>query len=301
MKKASNVVLLGDDVFLIHKVVIPAAGLGTRLLPATKETPKEMLPIFALDKKGEVCIKPLLQVIFESFYDIGLREFCFIVGRGKESISDHFTSDSSFLRELKETGKNELVEELVSFYEKANISSLVFISQPEPKGFGDAVLKAEPYVKEPFLVQAGDTIILSKKSQHLKKLVKVHEETKSAATILVGEVEDPRPFGIIKGKEVDAGIYDVEMVVEKPEKPPSNLAISAVYVFSPAIFSALKSIPKSPGKELQLTDGIQKLIDSGLKVTAVKLDKDEFWLDVGSPQTYWKALCQAHRFYEEGD
>lgn len=242
---------------MIRKAVIPAAGLGTRLLPATKETPKEMLPIFAFDKNSGVCVKPLLQVIFEQLYDTGLREFCFIVGRGKKSISDHFTSDSNFLKSLSQNGKRELAEELSSFYEKVNCSSIVFISQPEPQGFGDAVLKAEPYVKEPFIVQAGDTIILSRKNRHLTKLLAVYEELDSAAAFLVREVEDPRPFGIIKGEEVRSGIFDVERVVEKPEKPPSNLAITALYVFTPAIFDALKSTPRGSGGSFSLQMGFR--------------------------------------------
>ena len=284
---------------MIKKVVIPAAGLGTRLLPATKETPKEMLPIFALGRDGEVCVKPLLQAVFEQLYDFGVREFCFIVGRGKGSVSDHFASDRNFLKVLNEGGKREVAEELLSFYEKVNSSSLVFVSQPEPRGFGDAVLRAEPYIKEPFLVQAGDTFILSKENHHLTRLLTAHDEFESDVTIMVKEVENPRPFGIIEGEEIESGIYSVERVVEKPEEPPTNLAIMALYLFTPAIFEALKSISAGVGGELQLTDGIQRLIDSGLGVTAVKLGAGEFWLDVGNPQSYWEALSCSRMFLQE--
>jgi len=283
---------------MIRKVVIPAAGLGTRLLPATKETPKEMLPIFASGRNGEVCVKPLLQAVFEQLFDVGIREFCFIVGRGKGSISEHFASDRNFLKVLDEEGKHDVVEELLSFYGKVNSSSLVFLSQPEPRGFGDAVLRAEPYINEPFLVQAGDTYILSEEKGHLTRLIKTHEEFDVAATILVKEVEDPRPFGVIEGKEIQRGIYAVERVVEKPEMPPTNLAITALYLFTPAIFEALKSISAGVGGELQLTDGIQRLIESGLKVMAIKLGAGEFWLDIGSPQSYWDALSRSHVFFQ---
>ncbi|MDQ1280794.1 MAG: UTP--glucose-phosphate uridylyltransferase [Thermoproteota archaeon] len=281
---------------MISKAVIPAAGLGTRLLPATKETPKEMLPIFALDGGENVCVKPLLQVVYEQFYDCGVREFCFIVGRGKVSISDHFTSDSNFLSALHIGGKLELAKELQGFYDKVRSSSIVFISQSEPKGFGDAVLRAEPYIKEPFLVQAGDTLILSKKNSHLKRLFSVHERFKDTATILVQEVENPKPYGIVEGQEVGERVYRVERVVEKPDKPKSNLAITAVYLFAPTVFDALKSTPLDKMGELQLTDGIQKLIDRGLNVSAVKLDRNELWLDISNPQTYWTALCSSHDF-----
>ena len=286
---------------MIGKAVIPAAGLGTRLLPATKETPKEMLPIFALDGGAKICVKPLLQVVFEQFYDSGIREFCFIVGRGKESISNHFTSDMSFLSTLHEGGKRELANELSGFYDKVKSSSIVFISQAEPRGFGDAVLRAEPYVREPFLVQAGDTLILSRRNSHLTRLFSVHERFKNAATLFVQEVKDPRPYGIIEGAEIDRGIYAVERVVEKPEEPKSNLAITAIYLFTPAIFSALKSTVLGKGGELQLTDGIQKLIDVGQKVMAVKLGRDELWLDVGSPQSYWDALYSSRNFFVKSE
>lgn len=282
----------------VRKVVIPAAGLGTRLLPATKETPKEMLPVFALDRNSDVCVKPLLQVIFEQLYDVGLREFCFIVGREKESISDHFTSDLGFLRSLSEDGKYGLAEELQSFYEKVGSSSLAFISQPEPRGFGDAVLRARPYVMEPFLVQAGDTLILSEGNRHLRRLLDVHKELGSAATFMVKEVEDPKPFGIIEGEETVSGVYDVKRVVEKPIQPTTNLAITALYLFDPIIFDALESTPMGIGDEVQLTDGIQRMIDSGLKVTAVKLNDGEMWLDVGSPQAYWDVLQRSHDFFD---
>jgi UTP--glucose-1-phosphate uridylyltransferase len=279
---------------LIRKAVIPAAGLGTRLLPATKETPKEMLPIFAMSGNGGICVKPLLQAVFEQLFDFGLREFCFVVGGGKGSIPEHFASDKNFVRFLIEGGRPELAEELLSFYEKVNASSLVFVSQPKPGGFGDAVLRTEPYIRESFLVQAGDTLILSKQNNHILRLFRAHEEFESAATFFVQEVEDPRPFGVIEGEEVERGIYDVERVVEKPEKPPSNLAITALYLFTPEIFKSLRSISVGVGGELQLTDGMQRLMESGFKVTAVKLDRDELWLDIGNPTSYWDALKKSY-------
>jgi len=282
---------------MIKKAVIPAAGSGTRLLPATKETPKEMLPVFALNRTGDLCVKPLLQAVFEQLFDFGGREFYFIVGRGKGSITDHFASDRNFLKGLNEGGKEEMAEELLSFYKKVNSSSLVFVNQPEPRGFGDAVLRAEPYVREPFLVQAGDTYILSEGNNHLTRLLSYHDEYSSAATFFVQEVDDPKSFGIIEGEEIEDGIYHVGRVVEKPVVPPTNLAITALYIFSPVIFRVLKSTPFGAGGELQLTDGIQRLIDSGRKVLAVKLELDEFWLDIGNPRSYWEALRLSHNFH----
>lgn len=279
----------------IKKAVIPAAGLGTRLIPATKETPKEMLPIFTKNHDNQICVKPLLQTIFEQLYTKGLREFCFIVGSGKGSISEHFASDRTFLEMLNEGGKNRVAEELSSFYDKVSNASIVFINQPEPKGFGDAVLRASPYINESFLVQAGDTLILSKKNSHLEKLFNAHEEF-GGATFFVKEVENPKPFGIIEGEETEEGIYMVERVIEKPERPPTNLAITAIYLFTPEIFKALSRTEKGIGGEIQLTDGIQSLLDSGCPVTGVKLDRDDLWLDIGNPGSYWNALSRSYAF-----
>jgi UTP--glucose-1-phosphate uridylyltransferase len=284
---------------MIMKVVIPAAGLGTRLLPATKETPKEMLPIFSANRNGGMCVKPLLQAVFEQLYDFGVREYCFVVGRGKSSISDHFASDKQFIQILNENNKNDLAKDLESFYTKLNLSSLVFLSQPEPRGFGDAVLRAEPYIQEPFIVHAGDTLILSKDNNHLNSLIRTYHRFNGAATFFIKEINEPKSFGIIEGEEVERGIYKVNRVVEKPQEPPTNLAIVAIYLFTPAIFKFLKITNRGFGGELQLTDGIQKLIDSGFKVIAVKLGANEFWLDIGNPQAYWDALSCSYVFFRK--
>ena len=281
---------------MIRKTVIPAAGLGTRLLPATKEVPKEMLPIFAPDNKGIVCVKPLLQAVFEQFYSVGVREFCFIVGRGKGNVSDHFTSDNRYLDGL---GSKELVQEITNFYEMLKSSSIVFISQPELRGFGDAVLRAEPYVNEPFLVQAGDTFILSQGNRHLNRLIKEHEKQDAEATFFVKRVENPKSFGIVEGQIIEDKVYEVTNIVEKPSKPASDLASTAVYIFTPEIFKGLKTSSQGWGGELQLTDGIQKMVNSGLKVVAVELESDEVWLDISNPLSYWQALKTSFEFFKK--
>lgn len=286
---------------MIRKAVIPAAGRGTRMLPATKETPKEMLPIFGAGRKGEVCVKPLLQLIFEQLYETEVREFCFVVGKGKESIINHFTSDGDILESLKFKGNNDIAQELAGFYDKLQAVSVNFVSQPEAKGFGDAVLRAEPFVYESFMVHAGDSLILSKGNEHLSRMKDVHERYESDATFLVQEVEDATPFGVIEGTEIEEGVYSVSNVVEKPVKPPTNLAITALYVFTPAIFTALKSVSKGIGGELQLTDGIQKLIENGSTVSGVRLEDGEYWLDIGKPHSYWEALKRSWMLVQEKD
>ncbi|MGA3288645.1 MAG: sugar phosphate nucleotidyltransferase [Candidatus Bathyarchaeia archaeon] len=276
---------------MIRKVIIPAAGLGTRLFPATKEQPKEMLPIFSKTAQGEMVVKPVVQLVFEQLYDAGLREFCYIVGRGKRGIEDHFTPDAHCIRTLEGMGKNGQASDLEVFYEKLETSTTMWVNQPEPKGFGNAVLLAQPFVQnESCLVHAGDSCIISKDMDYIKKLLEAFERFNSDATFLVMEIENPKQYGIVEGNEVEGGIIKVKSVVEKPEKPKTNWAIMAMYVFRPIIFKALETTEPGKNGEIQLTDSIQKLIDWGLKVHAVKLDKSYEHLDIGSPERYWQAL-----------
>ncbi len=276
---------------MIRKVIIPAAGLGTRLFPATKEQPKEMLPIFTKTTQGDLAVKPVVQMVFEQLYDAGFREFCFVVGRGKRGIEDHFTPDSECIRALEGMGKNGQASELEVFYEKLETSTTMWVNQPEPKGFGNAVLTAQPFVQnESCLVHAGDSCIISKEMDYIKRLLEAYERFNADAAFLVLEIENPKQYGIVEGNEVEPGIIKVKSVVEKPEKPKTNWAIMAMYVFHPIIFKALETTEPGKNGEIQLTDAIQKLIDWGLKVYAVKLDKSYAHLDIGSPERYWEAL-----------
>jgi len=283
---------------VIRKVVIPAAGLGTRLFPATKEQPKEMLPIFSRLVNGCVGVKPLLQMVFEQLYDTGFREFCFVVGRGKRSIEDHFTPDHNSVLTLKDRGKDEQALDLDGFYTKLKTSTIIWVNQPEPKGFGDAVMMAQPFVQnEHCLVHAGDTYIVSENARHLKLLMEVYERFNADATFIVQEVEDPRQYGIIEAKEIEKRFYRVKAAIEKPEKPTTNLAIMPIYIFHPVVFKALEKTTPGKGGEFQLTDAIQKLIEWGLNVYAAQLSSDEVRLDIGSPETYWEALNLSYRHF----
>ncbi len=283
------------------KVIIPAAGMGTRLLPATKEQPKEMLPLFTRASDGQVCLKPLLQLVFEQLYDVGFREFYFIIGREKRAIENHFTPDSSYVDMLKRKKKNELAGELENFYRKIENSTIVWVNQPEPKGFGDAVLKAAAFAgDEPMLVHAGDTYVISDHACHLKNLIKTHGEHEADATCVLQEVRDPRQYGVAEVGKARSGVYEVKKVIEKPEKPTSNLAIMPIYIFRPVIFKALKETRPGKGNEIQLTDGIQKLIDWGLGVHAVKLSPRDIRLDIGTIETYWDALELSYRYARRG-
>lgn len=283
----------------VRKAVLTAAGLGTRLLPATKELPKEMLPIFVPGKNGPV-LKPLLQAIFEQLYDLGVREFCVVVGRGKRAIEDHFTPNWDFVERLRSSGKDSLVEELERFYRMIEDSSVVWVNQPSPLGFGDAVRRARSFVDEDFFVCAGDTYIASRNGRHLRRLAELHRRTGADATLLLKQVEDPRRFGVAVVEDSgEGGILAVKSVVEKPAQPPSRTVILPFYVFTPEVFRALERIGPGYGGEVQLTDAIQLMLTEGRKVRATALDGDEVWLDVGTPEGYRDAVLLSYRYAME--
>lgn len=276
---------------MIKKGVIPAAGLGTRLLFATKEQPKEMLPIFTRSVNGHLRLKPLLQVIFEELYDTGFRELCFIVGRGKRVVEDFFTPDDAFVEYLKRKKKFELAQELAQFYRKIKDSAVIFINQPEPRGFGDAVYTVRSFTgQEAFLVHAGDDLIVSKNNNHLIRLVDAYKRYNADVAFFVEKIKDPTKYGVIVGNKVGHNIYKVDKVVEKPLIPPSNLAIIAIYIFSPMIFQAIKKTQPDENDEIQLTDALQQLVEQKSNIYAIELNKDEKRIDIGTPESYWKAL-----------
>lgn len=281
----------------IDKVVIPAAGLGTRLLSATKEQPKEMLPVFAQDPRGALCLNPLVQLIFEQLFGFGIRRFYFIVGRGKRAIEDHFTPDREFIQRLNSHGKNSQANGLDSFYRNIQMSTIVWVNQPEPKGFGHAVLQAEHLVGDnPFLVHAGDTYIISKTQGVLERLMKQHLDTSADVTLTLQELSDPRQYGVVETSQPEDGRLIVRSLVEKPAEPKSKLAIMPLYIFNTTIFDALKVTAPDQGGEIQLTHAIQRLIDSGHIVQAIKLQANDLRLDIGTPETYWEALELSHRY-----
>ncbi len=281
----------------VRKAVVPAAGLGTRLLSATKEQPKEMLPLFAAGEDRTVCLKPTVQQIFEQLFDFGLREFFFIVGKGKRAIEDHFTPDRSYVDRLNALGKNPQASQLENFYKRIRASTIVWVNQPEPRGFGDAVLHAERLVDDvEFLVHAGDTLIFSQGEAVHSRLFRAHAARKSEATLTVQKIRDPRQYGVAEVQNAARGSLDVLRVVEKPARPASKLAIMPLYVFTPAIFDALKATAPGKGGEIQLTDAIQRLLETGHSVQAVKLRADDVRLDIGSPETYWEALEASYRY-----
>lgn len=234
----------------VKKAVIPAAGLGTRFLPATKAQPKEMLPIVD---------KPTLQYIIEEAVNSGIEEILIITGRNKKSIEDHFDKSVELELELEKKGKDDLLELVRGISEMANI---YYIRQKEPLGLGHAVYCARSFIgDEPFAVLLGDDIV-DAGTPCLKQLIGAYEEY---GTSILGvqsvAKDDVNKYGIVDGYEVGKGAYRVNSLVEKPEpeKAPSEIAILGRYIIEPRIFEILKNTKPGKGGEIQLTDALNVL------------------------------------------
>ena len=237
----------------VRKAIIPAAGLGTRFLPATKAQPKEMLPIVD---------KPTIQYIIEEAVASGIEEILIITGRNKKSIEDHFDRSVELEMELEKAGKEEMFEMIKKISDMADIH---YISQKEPRGLGHAIYCAKSFVgDEPFAVMLGDDVVDSK-VPCLKQLMDCFNEYQT--TILgVQEVNanDVNKYGIVDGIYIEDRVYKVKELVEKPslEEAPSNVAILGRYIITPQIFEILENTKPGKGNEIQLTDALQTLISN---------------------------------------
>lgn len=235
----------------VKKAVIPAAGLGTRFLPATKAQPKEMLPIVD---------KPTIQYIIEEAVASGIEEILIITGRNKRAIEDHFDKSIELEQQLEQTGKDDVLNMVQDI---SNMANIYYIRQKEPKGLGHAISCAKTFVgNEPFAVMLGDDVVDSK-TPCLKQLIQCYNEYKT--TILgVQQVakEDVYKYGIVKGVNIDNNVYKVKDVVEKPkvEEAPSNIAILGRYIITPRIFDILSNTRPGKGGEIQLTDALKTLM-----------------------------------------
>ena len=279
-------------IFVI-KTVITAAGRGTRLLPFTKEMPKEMMPIFTKTHGNNRSVIPLLQYIFEQFYPMKIRDFCFVVGRDKRAIRDHFALQRSYLKEVPADRKKTML----NFYKKLRNCHLTWINQPNPLGFGDAVKKVEKFVGEQdFILHAGDISIISGFKHPILRLIDTAKKNPEASAILVcKKVKDAQRYGIIQIKNRSSKVYSVDGVEEKPVRPKSNLGILALYYFKPEIFASLKKTKRGKNNELQLTDGIQQMINDGKKVLAIPLTKHDVEIDVGTVESYRDAQISSYK------
>jgi len=247
-----------------------------------------MAPIF-WKQNGTIEVKPLIELIFEQLYKQGVRDFCFITGRTKRAIENHFTPDSG----LKQQASME------TFFNCLQNSKVFWTTQFDPKGFGDAVGYSSSFVgPDDFIVQAGDVAIINSTDNNpIRRLIDLSQKSKVDAVLLIRKVTDPERHGIVTVKKGDNNLFKVTKAVEKPDKPESDLGIMPIYLFNPLIFPALEKTQPSKNNEIQLTDAIQKLIESGKDIRAIRVDEEKF-LDVGVPDSYWKALTESHRYVE---
>jgi UTP--glucose-1-phosphate uridylyltransferase len=264
----------------VRKAIIPAAGLGTRFLPATKAQPKEMLPIVD---------KPTIQYIIEEAVASGIEDIIIVTGRGKRAIEDHFDKSYELEETLAKKGKYEQLEEVQGISKLANIH---YIRQKEPLGLGHAVSCASRFIgDEPFAVLLGDDIVHSQEKPCLKQLIDVYERYNSSV-IGVQEVpkQDVSKYGVISINHngIEDGVYHIHDLVEKPkiEEAPSNYAIMGRYVLRPEIFTILENLTPGAGGEIQLTDAIKEL---NLIQMVVGFEFDGVRHDVGDKFGFIKA------------
>ncbi|MCD8799434.1 UTP--glucose-1-phosphate uridylyltransferase GalU [Mammaliicoccus sciuri] len=264
----------------IKKAIIPAAGLGTRFLPATKAMPKEMLPI--LDK-------PTIQYIVEEAARAGIEDIIIVTGKHKRAIEDHFDIQKELETTLYEKGKLELLDRVQYSTELANI---FYVRQKEQKGLGHAIYTAKQFIgNEPFAVLLGDDIVESD-NPAIKQLMKQYKATgKSVIGVQTVPETETHRYGIIEPKSQDKRLYEVNRFVEKPEQgtAPSNLAIMGRYVLSPKIFDYLETQTEGSGGEIQLTDAIERL-NKDDKVYAYDFEGQRY--DVGEKIGFMKTTIE---------
>src|SRR3954470_20835437 len=269
---------------VIQSAVVPVAGLGTRLLPATKSQPKEMLP---------VARKPIVQYVVEELVSNGIQQLLFVTGRSKSSIENHFDHDPELFRTLSDGNKQDLLKELNFESLKANF---FYTRQRLQKGLGDAVLCGENFAGEqPFLVALGDSILgLHATSMAVTRMMEVFEERRASCVIAVEEVprDETRHYGIVQPENGARDVFRIVNLVEKPkpEEAPSNLAIAGRYIFSPVIFDMIRRVKPDSRGEIQLTDAIQFMCDEGRRVMAVKLTPEEKRYDIGNFPSYFESF-----------
>ena len=274
--------------------VVPVAGRGTRLLPLAKSQPKEMLPM------GR---KPVVQYVVEELARCGIGRLLFVTGPGKTAIENHFDIDAELIAHLRETGKEELLRELA--FEREELEYF-YTRQRRQLGLGHAVLCAKAVVgSQSFVVALGDSIIgLHAQSDVVRTMIQRFESSQADAVIALEEVprEDVVRYGIAKPSGVVAAgsgdavanVFELADLIEKPavDEAPSNLAVAARYVFSPAIFDYLEKTPPGKGDEIQLTDAIRALIRDGRKVLGVRLTAKGPRFDIGNFQSYFLAFVE---------
>lgn len=270
----------------IDIAIVPVAGIGTRLLPATKSQPKEMLPV------GR---RPVAQHVVDELALSGIKRLLFITGKGKHSIENHFDIDGELITYLRETGREDELAEL-DFERQA--MEYFYTRQRRQLGLGHAVLCAKPLVgNQPFVVALGDSIIgLNAQSDIVRRMIRQFEDSQADVVVAFEEVpfDEVHRYGVAQPRGRIGEVFELERLIEKPniDEAPSNLAVAARYVFSPAIFEKLERTPPGKGGEIQLTDAIQLLLDDGGKGFGMRLRPDERRFDIGNFESYFQAFVE---------
>ncbi|HYO81628.1 MAG TPA: UTP--glucose-1-phosphate uridylyltransferase [Bryobacteraceae bacterium] len=273
---------------MIRSAIVPVAGFGTRLLPATKSQPKEMLT---------VARKPIVQYVAEELAANGVRQILFVTSRNKTSIENHFDSDPELARALNAANKKDLLEELRFEEMQANF---FYTRQRVQRGLGDAILCGENFAGEqPFVVALGDSIVgLNAQSRAVSRMIEIFEERHASCVLAVEEVprEETGHYGIVRLEDngSSGSGQRVLNLVEKPrpEDAPSNLAIAGRYVFSPLLFDMLRRVQPDKRGEIQLTDAIQMMCEEGKRVIAVELSPEEKRYDIGNFPSYFETFVE---------
>ena len=270
----------------IDIAVVPVAGHGTRLLPATKSQPKEMLPVGT---------KPVVQYVVEELNLSGIRRLLFITGAGKTQIENHFDEDNELIGYLRESGREEELAELD--FERQEMEYF-YTRQRRQLGLGHAVLCACPLIgSQPFVVALGDSIIgLHAQSDIVRRMLDEFERSNADVVVAFEEVpaSEVQRYGIANPRGSVGDVFELQSMVEKPsrEEAPSNLAVAARYVFSATIFNALKETKPGKGGEIQLTDAIQQILDQGGKGIGLRLKSNERRFDIGNYPSYFRAFTE---------
>lgn len=269
----------------IDIAVVPVAGLGTRLLPATKSQPKEMLPV------GR---KPVVQYVVEELTQSGINRLLFITGASKTSIENHFDTDERLIHHLRESGCEEELQQLD--FERRDVEYF-YTRQRRQLGLGHAVLCSKSLVgSQPFVVALGDSIIgINAKSDIVQRMTEEFESSKADIVVAFEEVPkaDVVRYGIAKPRGDVGTRFELEDLIEKPsvEEAPSQYAVASRYVLSPAIFEALEETEPGKGGEIQLTDAIRILLKRGAKGVGMVLPPDERRFDIGNYGSYFRAFA----------
>jgi UTP--glucose-1-phosphate uridylyltransferase len=270
----------------IDIAVVPVAGRGTRLLPATKSQPKEMLPV------GR---KPVVQYVVEELAKSGIRRLLFVTDSRKTQIENHFDEDGELIEFLRRTGKEEQLADLE--FERQKLEYF-YTRQRRQLGLGHAVLCAKPLIgDQPFVVALGDSIIgLHAESDIVRRMVRQFEETGADAVVAFEDVprRDVVQYGIAQTPTPDAETFVLPDVIEKPSvaEAPSTLAVAARYVFSPAIFDYLEQTTPGKGGEIQLTDAMRLMLQDGCKGYGLRLGDGEVRYDLGNFESYFRTFAE---------